>query len=967
VLDRSDIAGLPSTLVGRAGELALLARHAEAACAGDAGLVMLSGPAGIGKTSLLNGFLGGESCHGMTVLHGTCGQVVAGTGYGGVRALFGPLGLTEASAPESPLLRGSARRALPALSADPPDEDPGTSAVAYPVLHGLYWLAVNLMADGPLALVLDDVHWCDERSLRWLDFLLRRADELPLLVVLAQRTETEPAAPAALADIAAQHRTSPIHLEPLTEPDVAEVAQQFFTQPLEPSLVQRVTTVSGGNPLLLTRLLRELGANGAPPEEGVADRIDEVGRQVIAVSVRARLDRQPAWVRDVARAIAVLGEESADLVGALAGVPATLVEDAVTVLRRAEVVAQDRADLVHDVVRAALLEPVGEDALGALRTRAALLLSDAGRPAEEVANQLLLVPTLDQPWMPGVLRDAAARAETRGAPEAVARYLYRVLAVEPDSVPVRVQLAKALAEINPSESLRLLGEALDLPMDVRSRAKVALQFGLTCPTVQQSPAGVRVLGKALDALEAELGADPDPADRELRTLVESALLLTGSDEKATVAAIRDRVARMAMPSGDTPAQRQMLSMMTVVTAMDGRSADRTVEQARRALRSPGVSLGSWSLLPAALALDLADEVEESLDALDRVLKDAQDTAAVWTYVLTLSTRAFVLHGIGAVTDAMADAQTSVEIITDEAWAHNVTMPQTALATVLVDRGDPERAEALLDRITRPNMDRFVWEYHWYLTTRARARWALGDAETALGLIFDCGRSLEESGLANPAFLPWWADAACMLAAMRRAGEAGEIVERGAVLAERWGTPRVRGLAALARGVISKGEEGIAALTEAVELLSASPARGEQARAEYLLGKAYLDVGDQRGAREHLRTAADLAQRGGSLALANSARSLLVRAGGRMREITTSRADMLTGMERKVAGLAAAGASNRAIAESLFVTVRTVEMHLTSVYKKLGVSQRADLDTVLHAENAADPQAPTWILESRGRR
>lgn len=967
MLEQADLSGLSSALVGRARELRVLSGHAEAARAGRAGLVMLSGPAGIGKTSLLRAFLKSDACRNMAVLYGSCGEVAAGAGYGGVRELFGSLGLSGEDARNSPLLRGLARRALPALTAGPFEQETLGASAAYPVLHGLYWLAANLMVDRPLVLVLDDVHWCDERSLGWVDFLLRRADELPLLVVLAHRSEAEPVAHSALADIAAQRRPALMRLAPLTHAAVGEMARRIFQAPVEPSFTERAAAVSGGNPLTLSRLLGELRAEGVQPDEKGVRRVAEVGGQVIASSVSALLDNQPLWVREVARAIAVLGEESPDLVGMLADVPPALVAEGVVALRRAEVLAADRADLVHDVVRSAVLEPLGAEALAGLRTRAALLLSDAGRPAEEVAGRLMLLPALTQPWMPAVLRDAAVQAEGRGAPEAAVRYLHRVLEVEPHSVPVRIQMATSLAEINPAEAIRLLEEALSLADDPRARAMVAVRYGMVCLAVQRSPAGVRVLEEVLAELEAELGPGPDPADRELHTLVESVLLIAGADEKATISATLDRAALLTAPPGDTPAQRQMLSMMTVLTAMDGRSARRTVEQARRALSSPGVELETWPLLASSFALSLADEVDESLDALDRMLQHSQDNAAVWTFVLALSTRALVLHGAGAFPDALADAQTSIEIIGEERWGDGAALPQIALATMLVERGEAERAEEVLRGIKRTGLDRFIIEYHWSLMARARARWALGDREAALGLYLECGESLEESRFSNPAFLPWWSEAACLLSVMNRGDEAREMTEYGGELARRWGTPRALGLAALARGVIAPGGTGIEALTESVLTLAGSPARAEHAKAEFVLGRALLKTGDQRGAREHLRTAADLAQRCGALALAGVARRLLVTAGGRMRKMSASPLDMLTGMERRVAGLAAAGASNRSIAETLFVTVRTIETHLTGVYRKLGVSGRTELGAVLRTPDIPDGQPPGWVSDSRWRR
>ncbi|MFD3730469.1 ATP-binding protein [Streptomyces sp. NPDC058632] len=941
-------------LVGREAHLRTLAARAAAARAGQPQMVVLDGPAGIGKTSLLRAALDdGGPCDGATALYGACRATDSGSGYSGVRALFGPLNLTARRGRASSLLGGSARHALPALAPDLVDADTASGAT-FPALNGLYWLAANLMAERPLVLALDDAHWCDERSLRWLDFLLRRADGMPLLVVLAQRTGSGRTAGPALTDLVAHHRPVPLPLTALPACDVEALVRRAFPgAPPQPSFVDTLTAVTGGNPLELQRLLHRLRAAGVAPDDTGARRITEIGGRVIASSVREVLGSQPDRVREVARALAVLGPERTEHLAALAGVSVVQAEEAVEVLCRAALVRPGRTEPAHDMVRAAILSTVGSAALAGLRTRAAQLLSDVGRSPEQIAGQLLLLPRADQPWMTSVLLDAATQAEQRGAPEAAARYLERVMATGPDTPEVRIRLAKVLSETDPSRSLTLLHEALTRTDDVRTRATAAVQFGLTCLSVQRSPDGSRVLTEALDALRAELGPEPEPADRELLTMVESTLLIVGADEKSTLPAVRELAARLTPPPGDTPAQRQQLAMLTVLTAMDGRSAAQSVRQARRALRFPDAPLGAWSLLPASLVLSLADETDEALDALDAVLRDSRRAAGVWTCGLALSTRAFVHLDRGDITQAAADAQTALDLL-EEDRGEGATMPQTACALALTERGEPARAEAVLDTIKRPRIERFAWEYHWYLMARARARWARGDSESALILLRSCGDSLAEAGHANPVLAPWWLDAACLLADAGRIDEAREAADHGAGPAERWGTSRALGYAALASGVATPGPEGITRLREAVRRLSASPARVDHARALLLLGRALLADGAPREAREHLRDAVAIAHRCGGVALARRAREELVGAGGRMRGVPVSPLDMLTGTERTVATLVASGVSNREAAESLFVTVRTVELHLTSVYRKLGITRRADLAGVLREDTPAAP-------------
>ncbi|WP_281404052.1 helix-turn-helix transcriptional regulator [Kitasatospora kifunensis] len=999
-------------MVGRAAELESLNASSMAAERGQAGLVLLSGAAGTGKTSLLTAFLTGEAGRRMTRLSGACGKSPDTTAYAGVRALLRPLALPCSGGSEHPLLRGNARAALPALRPGSVTERPFTAAAAYPVFHGLYRLMADLLAQRPVALVLDDAERCDEYSLRWLDFLLRRAGELPLLVVLAHRpgatpAEFAPRAADAWADLAARRLATTLPLPPLTPAAVEELARQSFTGPVCPSFAERLTAVSGGNPRTLTRLLRELRRDGVSPDSGGRPRATELGGQLLARSVRALLDRHPAWVREVALAIAVLGEggtahpgqggpilsavtppgrgrrlgvqgparATVQALGALAGVSPAQVEQALTVLRHAEALEgalegvlegapeevlegarePERVALANDAVRCAVLGSVDARRLAELRTRAALLLSDEGRPAEEVAELLVLLPGPPAPWMVALLRDAAEAAASRGAPAAVARYLRRVLTAQPQDVRARLQLAAALAESDPQGAAALLGAALEGAVDARSRARFALQYALTCPTVRHSGAAVRELDRAMEALRADLVPGAPAADRQLYERLRAARLVVGAAERGRPP-VAVGLIRLPAAGADTPGQLRASALAAQLTALEGRSLRRTVERARGVLAEPPEASDGWSLTASAFALGLADQSEEALAGLDRVLGHLQVGEAGWTRPVALAHRALVLHRNGAVPEALADARAALAGCPEDASRARPALPRIVLAGVLIERGEPKRAEELLDGLAPPGPDCDALEQPLYLLTRARARWAARDRETALRLLLDCGRAQREAGVGNPVLAPWWVDACRLLAVLDRVGEARELAAQGSELALHWGSPRALGLAALARGAIASGPAGVQLLGEAVERLSHSPARIEQAKAELALGRALLAMGELRGAREHLRVAADLARSRGALALAGAARRLLLEAGGRMAEITASRADMLTEMERRVARLAVGGASNRQIAASLFVTVRTVETHLTSVYRKLGVTRRTGLAAALPGSTATGVRA-----------
>ncbi|QUH01938.1 AAA family ATPase [Saccharopolyspora erythraea] len=931
-------AGHVSSLVGRDRELSMLEECARMAALGTGQTVLLRGPAGIGRTKLLGAALDDLDPVTPTVLSVSCPESGA-SAYAAVRALFEPLGLTG----DSPRLAGRAALARPALL---PARPRAEAVDAYSVMYGLHWLVSELCEKGPVVLAVDDVHWCDEASLSWLGFLLRRSEELPLLVLLTQRTGRDVPNPQVLAEIGASSWCLAVDLQPLTAEAVRAVLRRAFGAEPEDAFVRKCFEVTGGTPFLLGSIVARLREGPVEQDAVNAAALDELGRQIVA---GALVDRMSPDALAVARAVAVLGGEDIELVAALAGTQPGPAAAAVRALRDDELLLPDRLHYAHDLVRQTVLESVPVAELTALRERAAMLLNDSGRSTEEVAGQLLRLPGPPQPWVANVLRDAAVEAESRGAPAAAARYLTRALEADDSHVPVLVHLAKVLAHVDPRAALRHLDRALDLVTDPRRRVPLAVQYALTSLGARNSLRAFELVGSVLDALDAEIGRAPSPADRSLRTLAESALLLSGLHEKSTVRQVGERFRGVPLPAGDTAEERQLLALLASLAALQGQPAAEVAARAHQVRAISDVTLGGRAVLSAVLPLYLADHVDASLEVLNRWLEDAQLRGTAWMFSLCASTRALVQLWAGNAEEALSDAQASHDMVMPESWA-DVALPQAVLALALVRRGEPARALHVLETVTRPRLERFTFEYHWLLIARGRALAAVGDHVGALQHLHRCRDSLAESGIGNPLLAPWWYDAVDVLIELGRGEEAFADLELAEEQAVRWGTRRALGMVRAARGRLTPGPAGIDLLAGAVDLLAGSPAKLEYAKAEYLLGQRLFRRGDAEGARDRLRRSIDVAVLCRDELQLRLSLPALAEAGGRMRRGTASPADVLSEGERRVAAKAVTGATNREIAEALFLTVRTVELHLTSVYRKLGLKGRAELADALGAHS-----------------
>ncbi|MEU8632208.1 LuxR C-terminal-related transcriptional regulator, partial [Amycolatopsis sp. NPDC048633] len=393
-------------------------------------------------------------------------------------------------------------------------------------------------------------------------------------------------------------------------------------------------------------------------------------------------------------------------------------------------------------------------------------------------------------------------------------------------------------------------------------------------------------------------------------------------------------------------------------ALAGRGSEVAAACARAVVRLPAAAASSDDLLAAARTLRLVDDAPNALRALDRAVAEAAVRGDQPALGRSLAARYHALRESGDREGALADLR--VAALADSGRRPALAV-RIALSTALCDDDEPAAAEALL-RGARP--DELAGEpaqHQLWLLCLARVRAARSDVDGALELLLESGRRQEEAGIGNPVFAPWWFTATLLLAAHGRHEEAAAYAERGEELAEGWQTPTARGLVLLGRGVAASGTRAVELLAEAGRVLAASPCRVEYARAEYLLGKALTGVGDRKAARQHLRQAAMLSACSGWRSIGGLARELLEEAGGRLRK---PGADVLTQREREVAELVAGGASNRDVAGTLFVSPRTVELHLTNVYRKLAVDSRAELAAALRA-SAGSPSVSSAPKRTHG--
>ncbi len=402
-------------LLDREDDLAALDDALAEAAAGAGRVLLIEGPAGIGKTALLDHLRRRAEAAGMAVLVARGGELERGFGFGVVRQLLEPAVVSADAAETDRLLAGAARLAEPVFTDVAASEE--TRDVAFATLHGLYWLVVNLTERGPLVLAVDDAQWADEPSLRFLLHLAHRLAGLPVVVALTVRTAQDRHR-ADLNSLLLEARPPIIRPRPLGESAVARLVRASLGHDASTRLCRACADATGGNPFLLSELLGEFRRDGRPAEEIDPGAVDRLGPERIATAVLVRVGGLHVQAPALARAVAVLGDQARlAWCAELAGVDGRLARTLATGLADLSVlVPGEPLRFVHPVVRTAIYADLSAEEQADLHARAARLLVDHRADQGAVAVHLLATTPSGDPAVVAMLREAARTRRWPAAP-----------------------------------------------------------------------------------------------------------------------------------------------------------------------------------------------------------------------------------------------------------------------------------------------------------------------------------------------------------------------------------------------------------------------------------------------------------------------------------------------------------------------------------------------------------------------
>lgn len=891
-------------VVGREAELARVDAFLQAVPEGPAALVIRGEP-GIGKTALWRYAVDRCRASGFEVLVTRAAAEEMSLALAGLVDLFEPVSLVSESLMEGDALaRG--RAVLAALR--------------------------HVAASRPTVVAIDDVQWLDAASARALRFALRRLDSEAVGILATARAGSEPADPLDVRTMLAGGRCEELDLGPLSLEALRQIVSATVASVSRPML-RRIHEASGGNPLYAIELARALAAEGGAHRARGDVRLPGS----LQAAIDRRLETVPSKLVELLETVAALGPTSVQELRTT-GPHADM--DGLLDLGERDGLLVVESDLsvrfTHPLLASAVYARMSPLARRRLHQR----LAAAACNPDVRARHLALSSDEPDEEVAVLLEQAAARASGRGAYDRAAEFAGHSLRLTPQE-DREAAARRAVAEIDYLAAAGEVGRALALsdvlistlpPGSARSEALLH-RYQLDD---DESPASEALLLRAL----ADASGDDLLRSRVLRNLAGLRGWELGDMEGAVVAA-REALALADMVA-DPETEMVAAAGLAHLEAVAGRPRPDLLERAvalEEDLGSPSILIGPSAL--GAKQLFWAGELAAARGQFEKLLAHAVRSGNEFRRPYCLYDLALVDCAAGALTKARNQVGDAIEAARDaeDAYTQGWLLYPLALVEAWLGRAADARAAAgrLLARAERLSQRPGI--------VRARSVLGLvalseGDAEQASRELGHAAQLLEEMGYAHPGTFPVLPNAIEAAALAGQLAPAAALLERlehqARAVESAWAlaaAERCTGLLLVARG---EPDAALAPLEHATASFETLGHRPDAARAALGRGRALLRLGQRSLAAEALEDArARFAAMGAALWEARAREELERASPGR------SGGD-LTPAERRIASLVAEGRKNREIGLTLFMSVATVEAHLTRIYRKLGIRSRAEL-------------------------
>ena len=894
-----------------------------------ASVLVLEGEAGIGKSTLWQAAVAAAREQGARVLRSQPAQSEATLSFAGLGDLFEPV-LPEV-AQELP---GPQRQALEvALLQETDDSGPQQRAVAAGVRSALRALARS----GPAVLVaVDDVQWLDRPSAGALAFALRRLGDEPVRFLVAERQEHGRPAALGLDREPPGVALSRLRIGPLALAALQRLLHARLGVTFPRPMLRRIHQTSGGNPFFALQLAHAIGELTEPLHPGDPLPLPDDVRAL----VRERLTGLPDETSEALLAAAVLTDPT---LSRLEGAVGTDAGEALRPAVEADIVRVEgeRVCFEHPLFASGVVESVPPGRRRALHGR----LAAAASEPEVRARHLALGADGPDGAVAAELERTAPTVAARGAPEAAAELAEQAVRLTPpdhrEAAHARALAATTFHWIagDARRARALIGSVLeDCPAGaIRAQALTRLARVQTLTGDRR-----QALETFHDALREARG---DPALRaQAHEGFAWCLHLMRLDTRRALAH-----ARAAVKIADAVGHRAFLGDALSAQAqaefvLGGGLPNAAIERAL-ALAAPSDEERRVLLQPAmhhSLMLQCADQLEAARDLLRRMrdLATVHGDESSLAYVLMRLAHAEVVAGNWTVAAQRCEEGLVAALQNEQSPLRAGLLCVRALIAAHQGRTDDARRDATagleLAEAASDGVARRLGQWAIGLTESS-----LGDAEATVATLLPLWESSGRAGVLDPGENRYLADLIEALAALGRLEEAEALAVELARRGERLGRPSAQGVAERGHGLVAAArgerEAALAALERAREHHERATLPFERGRTLLVLGEEQQRARRRRDARESLERAAAVFDGLGARPWEERARSRIGSISGR-----APARNGLTPAERRVAGLVVQGHTNREVAAALFVTDRTVETHLSRIYRKLGVRSRTEL-------------------------